>query len=127
MHSRAALNMPNWQISALCLGQASLLLQQLMCLKYQHYIIVMSLLCKQEVTTRKQNPGDLVIVNIQSTPLDKIASIRIFAKCDDVSRLLAKKLSLDIPSFHLHRLVHRACTGVQQLLHYYSCTLLHQA
>ena len=55
------------------------------------------------MATRKKNPGDLVIVNIQATPLDKIASIRIFAKCDDVSHLLAKKLSLDIPSFHLHR------------------------
>lgn len=68
----------------------------------------MSLLYEQEVAARKKNPGDLVIVNIQATPLDKLASIRIFAKCDDVSRLLAKKLSLDIPSFHLHRLVHRA-------------------
>lgn len=55
------------------------------------------------MVTRKKNPGDLVIVNIQTTPLDKIALIRIFAKCDDVARLLAKKLSLDIPTFHLHR------------------------
>lgn len=64
---------------------------------------MMSLLCKQQVATRKKNPGDLVIVNIQSTPLDKMALIRIFAKCDDVSRLLAKKLSVEIPAFHLHR------------------------
>jgi len=52
---------------------------------------------------RKNNPGDLVIVNLQETPLDVIASLRIFAKCDDVSKLLAKKLSVEIPAFHLKR------------------------
>jgi len=46
---------------------------------------------------------DLVIVNLQRIPLDRLASLRIFAKCDDVTRLLAKKLSLDIPTFKLHR------------------------
>ena len=49
------------------------------------------------------NHGDLVIVNLQRTPLDRLASLRIYAKCDDVSRLLAEKLSLQIPSFQLHR------------------------
>lgn len=49
------------------------------------------------------NHGDLVIVNLQRTPLDDFASLRIFAKCDDVSRLLAKKLSLQIPNFLLQR------------------------
>ena len=57
----------------------------------------------QNVATRRNNPGDLVIVNLQRTPLDQVASLRIFAKCDDVTRLLAKKLSLDIPTFKLHR------------------------
>ncbi|XP_065912209.1 NAD-dependent protein deacetylase-like isoform X2 [Dysidea avara] len=55
------------------------------------------------VATRKNSPGDLVIVNLQRTPLDDVASLRIFAKCDDVTQLLAKKLSLDIPTFKLHR------------------------
>ena len=49
------------------------------------------------------NHGDLVIVNLQRTPLDELASLRIYAKCDDVSRLLAEKLSLQIPSFQLQR------------------------
>ena len=49
------------------------------------------------------NHGDLVIVNLQRTPLDELASLRIYAKCDDVSRLLAEKLSLQISSFQLHR------------------------
>ena len=49
------------------------------------------------------NHGDLVIVNLQSTPLDSLASLRIYAKCDDVSRMLAEKLSLQIPNFLLYR------------------------
>ena len=49
------------------------------------------------------NHGDLVIVNLQRTPLDSLASLRIYAKCDDVSRMLAEKLSLQIPKFLLHR------------------------
>jgi len=52
---------------------------------------------------KKNNPGDLVIVNLQETPLDMIASLRIFAKCDDVSKLLAEKLSVEIPAFRLKR------------------------
>ena len=57
------------------------------------------------MATRRNSPGDLVIVNLQCTPLDHVASLRIFAKCDDVSQLLAKKLSLDIPTFKLHRYI----------------------
>ena len=49
------------------------------------------------------NHGDLVIVNLQHTPLDSIATLRIYAKCDDVSQMLAEKLSLQIPGFLLHR------------------------
>jgi len=56
------------------------------------------------VVKKKYNPGDLVIVNLQATPLDLISSLRIFAKCDDVAILLAKKLSVEIPPFHLYRL-----------------------
>ena len=45
----------------------------------------------------------LVIVNLQRTPLDSVARLRIFAKCDDVSRLLMSKLGLTIPEFRLKR------------------------
>ena len=49
--------------------------------------------------------GRLVVVNLQTTPLDDIAKLRIFAKCDDVSTLLMEKLGLTIPPFKLRRLV----------------------
>ena len=52
---------------------------------------------------KKNSPGDLVIINLQETPLDVIASLRIFSKCDDVSKLLAEKLSVEIPPFRLRR------------------------
>ena len=66
------------------------------------------------MATRRNSPGDLVIVNLQRTPLDHVASLRIFAKCDDVSHLLAKKLSFDIPTFKLHRYI---TTNKELLLH----------
>ena len=45
----------------------------------------------------------LVIVNLQKTPLDYLASLRINGKCDDVMKLLMSKLSLEIPEFRLTR------------------------
>jgi len=36
--------------------------------------------------------GRLVIVNLQSTPLDKFAYLRINGLCDDVMKRLAKKM-----------------------------------
>ena len=47
----------------------------------------------------------LVIVNLQRTPLDQLASLRINAKCEDVSKMLMTKLGLDIPEFRLQRRV----------------------
>eukprot|EP00760_Papus_ankaliazontas_P023627 PhM_4_TR2075/c4_g4_i1/m.7010/K11416/SIRT6, SIR2L6; mono-ADP-ribosyltransferase sirtuin 6 len=38
--------------------------------------------------------GGLIIINLQETPLDASASLRIFARVDDVMRLLVKKLKL---------------------------------
>ena len=45
----------------------------------------------------------LVIVNLQCTPLDQLAKLRIYAKTDDVSRMLMSKLGLEIPEFRLRR------------------------
>lgn len=42
---------------------------------------------------------DIVIVNLQRTPLDSQCSIRIFAKIDELMELLMKKLELEIPEF----------------------------
>jgi mono-ADP-ribosyltransferase sirtuin 6 len=44
-----------------------------------------------------ENGNNLVIVNLQKTPLDKFASLRIYAKIDDVFDILMKKLNLAIP------------------------------
>ena len=38
------------------------------------------------------NGGNLVIINLQKTPLDHCATLRIHAKCDDVMVLLMQKL-----------------------------------
>lgn len=45
----------------------------------------------------------LVIVNLQATPLDCCCKLRIFAKCDDISRMLMAKLGKEIPEFRLKR------------------------
>jgi mono-ADP-ribosyltransferase sirtuin 6 len=41
----------------------------------------------------------LIIINLQKTPHDHLAKIRIFAPCDKVMSLLAKKMNLKIPKF----------------------------
>merc|ERR1719273_2979511 len=54
----------------------------------------------------KCDPGpkhNLVIVNLQSTPLDNMCSLRIFAKIDDVMVPLMKELGLEIPEWKLKR------------------------
>ncbi len=38
----------------------------------------------------------MCIVNIQETPLDQLAALRIYYFCDDVMELLSKKLGIDI-------------------------------
>ena len=45
----------------------------------------------------------LVIVNLQATPLDYACKLRIFAKCDEVSKMLMSKLGLETPEFRLKR------------------------
>ncbi|CAF1126080.1 unnamed protein product [Didymodactylos carnosus] len=50
-------------------------------------------------TTVAQRPGTLglAIVNLQRTPHDHLSAVRIFAPCDEVMQLLAKKLKLKLP------------------------------
>ena len=51
------------------------------------------------------NKQKLVIVNLQNTPLDHLATLRVYAKCDDFSKLLMEKLKLETPQFQLKRSV----------------------
>ncbi|KAL4501444.1 hypothetical protein ABPG72_021251 [Tetrahymena utriculariae] len=46
---------------------------------------------------------NLVIVNLQKTPLDSLATLRINAMCDDVMKMVMKKLKIEIPEFILQR------------------------
>ena len=50
-----------------------------------------------------QRGGNLVIVNLQKTPIDKHATLVIHGKCDEVMRLTMKKLKLQIPEWRLTR------------------------
>ena len=49
--------------------------------------------------------GKLIIVNLQATPLDKYAYMRINGLCDDVMKRLAAKLELKVKDFILKRLI----------------------
>ena len=68
-------------------------------------------LAKEFGVNRKK---DLVIVNLQRTNLDSKCSVRIFAKCDDVMRLLMKKLKLEIPEWRLVRYININSTAMIQ-------------
>lgn len=47
--------------------------------------------------------GSLAICNLQSTPLDSCAGVRVFARTDDLMVRVMDKLGLPIPSFVLRR------------------------
>ena len=49
--------------------------------------------------------NNLVIVNLQPTPLDDMATLRINGMCDKVIEILMKKLDIVIPEFALERRV----------------------
>jgi NAD-dependent SIR2 family protein deacetylase len=52
----------------------------------------------------ESDTGHLVIVNLQSTPLDDVADLRINGKIDDVMQLVMQKLELlPVPEFRLRR------------------------
>ena len=49
--------------------------------------------------------GKLIIVNLQKTPLDKYAYIRVNALCDDFMKKLMQKLEIKVEEFMLTRLL----------------------
>ena len=52
-----------------------------------------------------QNGGNLVICNLQKTPLDNMAALVIHAKCDDIMKLLMEKLGYNIPVWQMKKRV----------------------
>merc|ERR1712053_62290 len=57
----------------------------------------------EEKGTKPKVGYNLIIVNLQKTPLDDVCSLRIFAKIDDVMVPLMKELGLEIPEWKLQR------------------------
>ena len=49
--------------------------------------------CNMPKNTARRG-GDLVIVNLQKTPLDGLATLRIFHKCDVVMKEVMKRLGM---------------------------------
>jgi len=47
--------------------------------------------------------GKLVICNLQKTPKDKLAHLRIYSKTDDLMKLVMEKLEITVPPFILTR------------------------
>ena len=47
--------------------------------------------------------GNLVIVNLQRTPLDSLAKIKINALCDTVMKMVMQKLGIETQPFRLVR------------------------
>lgn len=45
---------------------------------------------------QKKQPGKLCIINIQETPIDHLAALRVNYFCDEVMELLAKDLGVEI-------------------------------
>eukprot|EP01063_Lacrimia_lanifica_P040488 TRINITY_DN918_c0_g2_i1.p1 TRINITY_DN918_c0_g2~~TRINITY_DN918_c0_g2_i1.p1 ORF type:complete len:702 (+),score=195.46 TRINITY_DN918_c0_g2_i1:129-2234(+) len=58
--------------------------------------------CKMPQAT-KENGGRLVIVNLQKTPLDPLADMKVHAKCDDFLTTVLRELDLVVPAFALKR------------------------
>ncbi len=50
-----------------------------------------------------ERKNDLVIVNLQKTPIDGVASLRVNALCDVFIEMVMKKMDLQIPEFILTR------------------------
>ena len=49
--------------------------------------------------------GKLIIINLQSTALDKYAYMRINAMCDEVMKRLAEKMKIIVENFVLERMI----------------------
>ena len=59
--------------------------------------------CTMPKTTAKNGHGNLVICNLQRTPLDHLCAVRVHHKCDVFMSMLMQELGLEIPPFTLTR------------------------
>lgn len=50
-----------------------------------------------------QRGGNLVIINLQKTPMDNQATLRIYGRCQVVFEMLMKKLNIAIPEWNIKR------------------------
>lgn len=50
-----------------------------------------------------QNGGNLVLINLQKTPLDNLATLCIYGKTDDVMLLLMQKLGYEVPAWQIKK------------------------
>jgi hypothetical protein len=66
-------------------------------------IVMGSSLTVRPASSLPKKSKNLIIINLQQTPLDddKKLALRIWAKCDDVMRLLRKELELDIVEWEM--------------------------
>lgn len=49
------------------------------------------------------NGGNLVLINLQKTPIDHLATLVINGKCDDVMRKLMEKLGYELPTWQMKK------------------------
>jgi len=59
--------------------------------------------CNMPENVGKKSNGKLVICNLQKTPLDGCAALKIYSKCDDLMKAVMNRLAINIPPFILKR------------------------
>lgn len=68
----------------------------------------------EAVGNRRRKGAKLVICNLQATPLDGLATLRVHAKTDDLMVRVMRELELAIPGFVLQRRLAVAVEGTGQ-------------
>eukprot|EP00964_Phaeocystis_antarctica_P008455 scaffold4560_cov74-Phaeocystis_antarctica.AAC.3 len=61
----------------------------------QHYKFIW----QQPAAAARTSPRQIVIVNLQPTPKDRVAHLRIHARCDELVQLLLQQLELPLPAY----------------------------